>query len=144
MRPVRGMRVGVPAVYGEDRLFVYLRLTSQADARQDEAVKILESEAQPVVRIDLDKVEQLPQEFFRFEIATAVAGAVLGINPFDQPDVEASKIETKKLFASAEETGALPAETPIYEDETVALYADAANAEALRQGDGFEAIVAAI
>ena len=141
--PVEGEPVGVPAVYGEDRLFVYLRLTSQADARQDEAVKILESEAQPVVRIDLDKVEQLPQEFFRFEIATAVAGAVLGINPFDQPDVEASKIETKKLFASAEETGALPAETPIFEDETVALYADAANAEALRSGEGFEAIVAA-
>ena len=135
--------VGVPAVYGEDRLFVYLRLASQADARQDEAVKILESEAQPVVRIDLDKAEQLPQEFFRFEIATAVAGAVLGINPFDQPDVEASKIETKKLFASAEETGALPAETPIFEDDTVALYADAANAEALRPGEGFEAIVAA-
>ncbi|MCP1538982.1 bifunctional transaldolase/phosoglucose isomerase [Methylorubrum extorquens] len=141
--PVEGEPVGVPAVYGEDRLFVYLRLTSQADARQDEAVKILESEAQPVVRIDLDKVEQLPQEFFRFEIATAVAGAVLGINPFDQPDVEASKIETKKLFASAEETGALPAETPIFEDETVALYADAANAEALRPVEGFEAIVAA-
>ncbi|APX84943.1 transaldolase [Methylorubrum extorquens] len=141
--PVEGEPVGVPAVYGEDRLFVYLRLTSQADARQDEAVKILESEAQPVVRIDLDKVEQLPQEFFRFEIATAVAGAVLGINPFDQPDVEASKIETKKLFASAEETGALPAETPIFEDATIALYADAANAEALRHGEGFEAIVAA-
>lgn len=140
--PVEGEPVGVPAVYGEDRLFVYLRLDGRADARQDEAVKILESEAQPVVRIDLDKVERLPQEFFRFEIATAVAGAVLGINPFDQPDVEASKIETKKLFAAAEETGALPAETPIFEDDTVALYADAANAEALRQ-DGFEAIVGA-
>lgn len=140
--PVEGEPVGVPAVYGEDRLFVYLRLNGHADARQDEAVKILESEAQPVVRIDLDKVERLPQEFFRFEIATAVAGAVLGINPFDQPDVEASKIETKKLFAAAEETGALPAETPIFEDDTVALYADAANAEALRQ-DGFEAIVGA-
>ena len=141
--PVEGEPVGVPAVYGEDRLFVYLRLASQADARQDEAVKILESEAHPVVRIDLDKAEQLPQEFFRFEIATAVAGAILGINPFDQPDVEASKIETKKLFSAAEETGSLPAETPIFEDETVALYADAANAEALRPGEGFEAIVAA-
>ncbi len=141
--PVEGEPVGVPAVYGEDRLFVYLRLTGRADPRQDEAVKVLESDAQPVVRIDLEKVEQLPQEFFRFEIATAVAGAVLGINPFDQPDVEASKIETKKLFASAEETGALPAETPIFEDDTVALYADPANAEALRQGDSVVAIVAA-
>ncbi|WP_232629856.1 bifunctional transaldolase/phosoglucose isomerase [Methylobacterium sp. Leaf118] len=141
--PVEGEPVDVPAVYGEDRLFVYLRLDRHADPRQDEAVKILESEAQPVIRIDLDRVEQLPQEFFRFEIATAVAGAVLGIHPFDQPDVEASKIETKKLFSAAEETGALPAETAIFEDETVALYADPANAEALRQDGGFEALVAA-
>ena len=141
--PVEGEPVGVPAVYGEDRLFVYLRLDRHADPRQDEAVKVLESEAQPVVHIALERVEQLPQEFFRFEIATAVAGAILGINPFDQPDVEASKIETKKLFAAAEETGALPAETPIYEDDTVALYADPANAEALRGADGFEGMIAA-
>ncbi|GEO98248.1 bifunctional transaldolase/phosoglucose isomerase [Methylobacterium haplocladii] len=134
--PIEGEPVGVPAVYGRDRFFIYLRLDGRADAQQDEAVKGLESEGHPLVRIDLEKVEQLAQEFFRFEIATAVAGAVLGINPFDQPDVEASKIETKKLFSAAEETGALPAETPLFEDDTIALYADTANAEALAQGEG--------
>ncbi|GEP09404.1 bifunctional transaldolase/phosoglucose isomerase [Methylobacterium gnaphalii] len=134
--PIEGEPVGVPAVYGHDRFFIYLRLDGRADAGQDEAVRGLESEGHPVVRIDLEKVEQLAQEFFRFEIATAVAGAVVGINPFDQPDVEASKVETKKLFAAAEETGSLPAETPLFEDETIALYADTANAEALAQGEG--------
>ena len=74
----------------------YLRLDGHADARQDETLRSLEREGHPVVRITLDTVEQLPQEFFRFEMATAVAGAVLGINPFDQPDVEASKIETRE------------------------------------------------
>ena len=129
--PIDGEPVDVPAAYGHDRVFVYLRLDGHAVTRQDEALRSLEREGHPVVRISLDKVEQLPQEFFRFEMATAVAGAVIGINPFDQPDVEASKVETKKLFSAAEESGSLPAETPLYEDGSIALYADLANAEAL-------------
>ena len=76
-------------------------------------------------------------------MATAVAGAMLGINPFDQPDVEASKIETKKLFDAAERDGALPSETPLFSDETIALYADAANAQALQTADGFEGAIKA-
>ncbi|GJD80159.1 glucose-6-phosphate isomerase [Methylobacterium gregans] len=129
--PIDGEPVDVPAAYGHDRVFVYLRLDGHAVTRQDEALRSLEREGHPVVRISIDKVEQLPQEFFRFEMATAVAGAVIGINPFDQPDVEASKVETKKLFSAAEESGSLPAETPLYEDGSIALYADLANAEAL-------------
>ncbi|AWN37022.1 bifunctional transaldolase/phosoglucose isomerase [Methylobacterium radiodurans] len=129
--PIDGEPADVPAAYGHDRVFVYLRLDGHAVTQQDEALRSLEREGHPVVRISLDKVEQLPQEFFRFEMATAVAGAVLGINPFDQPDVEASKVETKKLFSAAEESGSLPAEAPLYEDEGIALYADLANAEAL-------------
>ncbi|MCJ2036510.1 bifunctional transaldolase/phosoglucose isomerase [Methylobacterium sp. J-068] len=142
--PIDGEPVDVPAVYGRDRFFVYLRLDGRADARQDEALRNLEREGHPVARITLANEEQLPQEFFRFEIATAVAGAMLGINPFDQPDVEASKIETKKLFDAAEASGALPAETPIFADDTIALYADAGNAGALRQtAEGLDAAIAA-
>ncbi|WP_375454260.1 bifunctional transaldolase/phosoglucose isomerase [uncultured Methylobacterium sp.] len=142
--PIDGEPVDVPAVYGHDRLFVYLRLDGHADERQDEALRSLEREGHPVVRITLDSVEQLPQEFFRFEMATAVAGGVLGINPFDQPDVEASKIETKALFAAAEASGALPGETPLFEDATIALYADARNAAALpRAAEGLEAALRA-
>ncbi|MFD0937674.1 bifunctional transaldolase/phosoglucose isomerase, partial [Methylobacterium trifolii] len=142
--PIADEPVDVPAVYGNDRIFVYLRLDGQAEERQDEALRALEREGHPVVRITLDKAEQLPQEFFRFEMATAVAGALLGINPFDQPDVEASKIATKTLFEAAEASGALPSETPLYEDDALALYADPKNAGALPQAaEGLEAALAA-
>ncbi len=73
----------------------------------------LEKAGHPVVRIAQNSVENIGQEFFRFEIATAIAGAVLGINPFDQPDVEASKVKTRELTAAFEKTGALPPETPV-------------------------------
>ena len=142
--PIDGEPVDVPAAYGHDRVFVYLRLERHAVEAQDAALRSLEREGHPVVRIGLETVEQLPQEFFRFEMATAVAGAVIGINPFDQPDVEASKIETKKLFAAAEASGSLPAETPVFADEGIAVFADPANAEALPQAaEGLEAALKA-
>ena len=92
----------------------------------------LERAGHPVVRIALDDPYDLGEEFFRWEIATAVAGAILGINPFDQPDVEASKIATRKLTAEYESHGALPAETPIYTGEGIKLFTDEKNAAALR------------
>jgi transaldolase/glucose-6-phosphate isomerase len=142
--PVDGEPVGVPAVYGRDRFFIYLRLDGHAEAAQDEAMRALERDGHPIARITLDRIEQLPQEFYRLEMATAVAGAVIGINPFDQPDVEASKVETKKLFADAERDGSLPAETPLFEDERIALYADSKNAGGLKQaGEGLEAALKA-
>ena len=131
--PIDNEPLAAPAAYGNDRVFVQLRLEGATDAGQDAAVTALEQAGHPVVRIDLASKAHLPQEFFRFEIATAVAGAVLGINPFDQPDVEASKIKTRELFSAAEKDGALPAETPVAEDETFALYTDPANADALRK-----------
>jgi transaldolase/glucose-6-phosphate isomerase len=76
------------------------------------------------------------QEFFRWEIATAVAGAVIGINPFDQPDVEASKLKTRALTDEYEQQGSLPGETPLFSGQGVALYTDATNANALgKQAD---------
>ncbi len=131
--PIDNEPLAAPAAYGQDRVFVQLRLEGAPDSGQDAAVTALEQAGHPVVRIDLASKAHLPQEFFRFEIATAVAGAVLGINPFDQPDVEASKIKTRELFSAAEKDGALPAETPVAEDDTFALYTDAANADALRK-----------
>lgn len=134
--PVDLEPLGEPAVYGNDRLFVYLRLDQGADPAQDAAVEALERAGHPVVRIALADPYQIAQEFFRWEIATAVAGAVLGINPFDQPDVEASKVKTRELTDAYEKTGALPEEAPILTDGAIALYADARNAEALARGDG--------
>lgn len=124
-----------PSVYGDDRLFVYLRLNDGADPAQDAAIEALERAGHPIVRIALAEPRQIVQEFFRWEMATAVAGAVIGINPFDQPDVEASKIKTRELTDAYEESGALPEEAPILTEGALALFADTRNEEALAQGD---------
>ena len=110
--PVDCEPLGAPGVYGEDRVFAYLRLTTAPDAAQDAAVAALEQAGQPVVRLSLSSTTQVAQQFFLWEFATAVAGSVIGINPFDQPDVEASKIETRKLTDAYTQSGKLPDETP--------------------------------
>jgi transaldolase/glucose-6-phosphate isomerase len=133
--PVDRERLAQPNIYGNDRVFVYLRLESAPDKAQDAAVEELEKAGQPVVRISLPDIYNLGQEFFRWEIATAVAGAIIGINAFNQPDVEASKIETKKLTSEYESTGKLPPETPFFQGDGIKLYADGKNAAALRSGN---------
>ncbi|MGP0094950.1 MAG: bifunctional transaldolase/phosoglucose isomerase [Xanthobacteraceae bacterium] len=130
--PIDAEPLGNPPLYGNDRIFVQLRLEADDNARADAALAALEQAGQPVVRIALASPDLLGQEFFRWEIATAVAGAIIGINPFDQPDVEASKIKTRELTSAYEKSGALPAEEPLFKDERFALYTDAANAKALR------------
>ena len=134
--PVDRERLGPPAVYGDDRLFVYVRLDAAPDAAQDAAVDALERAGRPVVRIHVATTYDLAEEFFRWEVATAIAGAILGINPFDQPDVEASKIATRTLTSEYEQRGRLPEETPFYAGEGVRLFADTWNAEALRKAAG--------
>ena len=129
--PVDGERHGPPGLYGGDRLFVYVRLEPGPDPAQDAALEALARAGQPVVRIPLADPYDLAAEFFRWEIATAVAGSILGINPFDQPDVEASKIATRTLTAEYEAKGSLPPETPILEEGGLALFGDPKNAQAL-------------
>jgi transaldolase / glucose-6-phosphate isomerase len=141
--PVDGEEIGAPSVYGQDRVFVYMRLESAPDSNQDAAVAALEKDGQAVVRIGVADVYDLGQEFFRWEIATAVAGSLLGINPFNQPDVEASKIETKKLTTEYEKNGKLPAETPILVEGGIQLFADTRNAAALAAAVGGEKTVEA-
>jgi transaldolase / glucose-6-phosphate isomerase len=130
--PVDGEPLGPPEVYGDDRLFAYLRLAEDVDSAQDQAVAALEAAGQPVVRIEIADRYKIGQEFFRWEIATAVAGSIIGINPFDQPDVEASKVRTRELTSVYERDGALPEETPVFEGDGFKLFADPANASALR------------
>ena len=137
--PVDRESIGTPDVYGNDRVFVYMRLDSGADAKQDAGVATLEKAGQPVVRIQVANNYELGQEFFRWEIATAVAGSIIGINAFNQPDVEASKIETRKLTDEYEKSGSLPQETPFYEEKGFKLYSDDKNASALKQAAGKDA-----
>jgi transaldolase / glucose-6-phosphate isomerase len=130
---VDGEELSSPAAYGDDRLFVYLRLRSAPDATQDLAVAALEEAGHPVVRIELDDLDALPQEFFRWQIATAVAGSVMQLNPFDQPDVEASKLATRAMTSAYEANRSLPAEDPLFREGAISLFADGRNADALAE-----------
>jgi transaldolase / glucose-6-phosphate isomerase len=132
--PVDRERLGKPEIYGADRVFAYLRLESDPDKVQSAAVDALAKAGHPVVRIVLPDIYTLGQEFFRWEIATAVAGVLIGINAFNQPDVEASKTETRKLTSEYESTGKLPSETPFFTGDGTKLYADLKNAAALKGG----------
>ena len=132
--PVDAEPLGAPEVYGQDRLFAYIRLTSEADPKQDEAVAEIERAGHPVVRIAVADRYHIGQEFFRWEIATAVAGAILGLNPFDQPDVEASKNKTRELTAAYEKSGKLSPETALLEEAGLTLFADEKNSKALGGG----------
>jgi transaldolase/glucose-6-phosphate isomerase len=122
--PVDAEPLGLPDVYGGDRLFVHMRLAGEADTEQDDAVAALERAGHPVVRIVVTDRYHIGQEFFRWEFATAVAGSILGINPFDQPDVEASKVKTRELTSAFERTGRLQPETALFEEAGIALFAD--------------------
>ena len=121
-----------PSAYSNDRVFVYLRLRSTPHLDQDRAVDALADAGHPVVRIDLDDSWSLAQELFRWQVATAVAGAVMQLNPFDQPDVEASKVETRAMTDAYESSGALPQETAVWSANGVSLFTNDKNATALR------------
>ncbi|MEO1683697.1 MAG: bifunctional transaldolase/phosoglucose isomerase [Cyanobacteria bacterium J06631_12] len=129
--PVDLEPLGEPKVYGTDRLFAYIRLESAPDKTQDAAIAALIAEGYPVVQINMAEAYQLGQEFFRWEMATAVAGAILGVHAFNQPDVEASKVATRQLTDDYEKTGTLPAEAPLLEEREIQLFTDEANGRSL-------------
>jgi transaldolase/glucose-6-phosphate isomerase len=139
--PVAGETLGPPEVYGADRLFVQLRLESAPDGAADAALAALERAGHPVVRIAVADPWDVGQEFFRWQIATAVAGAVLGVDPFGQPEVEASKLGARKLAAAWERAGGRPAETPLVEEGGVAVHASPADATALGGAGGRPSLV---
>jgi transaldolase / glucose-6-phosphate isomerase len=141
--PVDRESVGASSVYGNDRVFAYLRYDPVPDAKQDAAVAALEKTGQPVVRISVPDLYDVAGEFFRWEIATAVAGSIIGIDAFNQPDVEASKIETRKLTSEYEQKGSLPPESPIAADGGILLYTDPRNAATLKQAVSKESTLAA-
>lgn len=124
--PVVGEDLAPPDRYGDDRLFVYLRLASPRDGRAnrelDRQVAALEAAGQPVIRVDLGQPEAIGGEFFRWEMAVALAGSVLGINPFDQPNVESAKVKARELMAAYVEGGRLPADKPALTAGGVAVY----------------------
>ena len=139
--PVDRESIGAPSQYDKDRLFVYLRLASAPDAQQDAKVETLEKAGMPVVRIDVKDAYDIGQEYFRWEIATAVAGSVIGINPFDQPDVEAAKVVARQLTTEYEQKGSLPKETVRFEQDGIQFFTDDANWNAIAGASSLDGLV---
>lgn len=131
--PVDREALGPPEVYGSDRVFIHLRLADEPDTAQSQKLNALKGSGHPVVEIELADTYDLGQEFFRWEIATAAAGSILKINPFNQPDVEASKIVTRQLTEAYEKSGKLPEETPLFDDGGIKLFTDERNAANLNK-----------
>lgn len=129
--PVDDESLGSPSVYGSDRLFVYIRYPGGTDPEQDQKVAALEQAGHPVIRIILKDLINLGEQFFLWEIATAIAGSLLGINAFDQPNVQESKDYTKAFLAEYTRIGMLPEEDPCLTQNGFRLYADPMNRQAL-------------
>ncbi len=120
-----------PAVsYGDDRVFVHMKFAGSAD---DLDLSALYSAGHPVIEITIGDLYELGGEFFRWEFATAVAGSIMQINPFDQPDVESAKIEARKITDEYEKTGSLPDETPFFETKGIQMFTSDSHAERLKQ-----------
>ncbi len=121
--PVAGEEPGSPAVYGNDRVFIYLKLRGVTDKTLEKQVAVLRDAGQPVVTIHMHDLFDLGREFFGWEFATAVAGTVLGINVFDQPNVQESKDNTNRLLKTVRQTGKLPDEQPDLIEAPLSIYA---------------------
>ncbi len=129
--PIEGEALGPAEVYGQDRLFVYLRLRSHPDGQADEKVRRLESSGQPVVTFTLFDEYDLGQEFFRWEMATAAVGSLLGIDAFDEPNVQESKDNTSALIRQYQQAGSLPIPEPAWSGDGLELFG-----QGLSSGDG--------
>jgi transaldolase/glucose-6-phosphate isomerase len=129
--PIADEPLAEPNRYGGDRFFAYVELEGHHDPAQREAVAALEKAGHPVARISVKDIWDIGREFYRWEIATAVAGAIIGIDPFNQPDVEASKAKTRALTDEYEKSHRLPKEETLFRENGVALYADPRSAAEL-------------
>lgn len=142
--PVDREPLSEPENYGKDRVFAFIKFAGDSDSALETHVAALERAGQPVIRIVLNDLYEIGQTFFQWEIATAVAGSVIGINAFNQPDVEASKIATRELTSAFEQTGSLPPEKPILEQNGIKLFTDERNAQALlKAGNTLGAVIRA-
>ncbi|MDT7779854.1 MAG: transaldolase / glucose-6-phosphate isomerase [Acidobacteriota bacterium] len=139
--PVAGESLGSPSVYGDDRLFVSISV-GKLDSEIESKLKALEAAGHPVVYRTLTDLYDIGEEFFLWEIATAFAGWRLGINPFDQPNVQESKDATKELLEAFKQSGSLQQQPVLAKDGELTIYADEATLAALPNGSVEEALKA--
>lgn len=142
--PVEGETLGEPSSYASDRIFVSVALDSEIDQAANRTLGALAELGHPVVRIGIRQLADFGQEFFRWEVATAVAGAVLGINPFDQPDVESAKVAARALTSTYEAEGSLPAAEPFLEELGIQLFAAPDHARRLSRSAGGGGVVSVL
>ena len=132
--PVVGATIGKPHDYVTDRLFIYLRVDNDPDvAEKDAAIRALREAGHPRVTIRIPDKNSIAGEFFRWEYATAVAGSLLNVNPFDEPNVTEAKDATKALLHSYDETGSLPSDEAIMTRDGLQMFADETTLEPLRE-----------
>ena len=122
--PVVGETSRAPVKYGHERLFVYLRL--KGDRTHDAEVQILRDGGEPLIQLNLRDTYDLGAEFFRWEMATAIAGSRMGINPFEQPNVESAKLRAREMAAAYQAEGTLPQLVPAFEEDRIKVYTDLA------------------
>lgn len=121
--PVDAEPLGRADRYGDDRVFVHLRFSDDPRVEIDDGMRALREAGHPVIRIDIPNPYEIAAEAVRWSVATAVAGAVLGVNPFDQPDVESAKIAARSLLADFESTGRMPEDAPLAATASLRVYA---------------------
>ena len=142
--PIAGEPLGPPDVYGDDRVFAYIHTQSAKTGDIEEKLAALEAAGHPVLRHTLHDALDLGEEFFLWEFATAVAGALLGVDAFDQPNVQESKDNTKRLLAEYVENDSFPQQSLIVADNTLRVYGDTETRDTLRRGgSSLQEIVAA-
>jgi glucose-6-phosphate isomerase len=139
--PVDREAIGAPELYGKDRIFAYIRYAGTKDSSQDAKVAAIAAAGHPVIFIEIADLYQIFGQFFAWEVATSVAGAVMGINPFNQPDVESAKIETRALTNAYEETGKLPTSAPFLTDAGVKVFATESYAATLKGAASSQTLV---
>ncbi len=120
--PVDGESFETPEYYSFDRLFVYIHLRDEE--KQKDVVEKLSNAGHPVIEIILDDLYDLGEQYFIWEMATSVAGWSLGIQPFDQPDVESAKILARQMVKEYQEKGKLPGQTVLLKEGNISLYGD--------------------
>jgi transaldolase/glucose-6-phosphate isomerase len=140
--PVAGEALGAPDVYGDDRLFIHIAV-GMIDPEAENSLRAIEAAGHPVVRRVMNDTLDLGEEFYIWEMATAIAGVVLGINPFDQPNVQESKDNTKLLLEDFKRDGRLPEQTLAVEGRGLKVYCDDETIQALGKNLKVESFIAA-
>jgi transaldolase / glucose-6-phosphate isomerase len=142
--PVESEPLAGPDAYDDDRVFAYTRLKGQKNAGLDAGVTAIEDAGFPVIRIEMDDAYDIGKEYFRWEMAASAACALLGVNAFDQPNVQESKDLTKSVLQTYEQTGSLPVEAPILSDDGISIYCDStikAELDAMKSGASVESYI---